>query len=140
MMRPLWQPVPPDDPGARYALIYDDTCPMCRSWATRIARWDRMHRIELVPSHGGAAESRFPWITREDRDGAMQLVEPNGTTHSGAAAAEVLVRVLPFGRLLGGWFAIPGARAIAKRVYRAVAARRCRDACAVHMGNGAREV
>ena len=127
-------PRPRDDAGARHALIYDDTCPMCRKWAARVARWDRNHRIELVPSHGSAVESRFPWIARHELDAAMQLVEPDSTTHAGAAAAEALVRVLPFGRILGGLFAIPGARSVARRVYRAIAARRCRDACSAHAG------
>lgn len=124
----------PDRPAARFALIYDDMCPMCRAWAARVARWDPNHRIELVPSHGGAVQSRFPWITRAELDAAMQLVEPDGTTHAGAAAAEVVVRALPFGSFLGALFAIPGARATAKRVYDVIAARRCRDACAVHTG------
>ena len=125
---------PRDDKGARYALIYDESCPMCRAWAARIARWDRDRRIELVQSHGGDTAARFPWIPRHELDVAMQLVEPDGTTHAGAAAAEALVRVLPFGRILGGLFAIPGARPVARRVYAAIAARRCRDACSTHVG------
>ncbi len=123
---------PSDDAGPRHALIYDDTCPMCRAWAARVERWDRDRRIELVPSHAGDIASRFPWITRRELDAAMQLVEPDGTTHAGAAAAEALVRVLPYGRLVGGLFAIPGARALARNVYRVIAARRCRDACSAH--------
>ncbi len=128
----------PDPRGAarragRYTLIYDDACPMCSTWAERVRGWDRRHRVDLVAAHGEEVCARFPWITRASLDAAMQLVEPDGTTHSGAAAAEVLVRILPFGSVLRLAFVIPGARAIAARVYRAVAARRCRDACAVHV-------
>ena len=125
--------------GTRHVLIYDDSCAMCRTWAERVRHWDRYHRIELVPSHGAEVGSRFPWIVRERLDAAMQLVEPNGTTHEGAGAAEALLRVLPLGRLLAWTFWVPGARAIAARVYRAIAARRCREACAVHgPGRGTR--
>ncbi len=119
--------------AARHALIYDDTCPMCRVWAERVRRWDRHQRVNLVASHDDTVAARFPWITREQLDAAMQLVEPDGTTHEGAAAAERLAGLLPWGSMLGWVFAIPGARAIARRVYRAVAARRCDRACASHV-------
>ena len=113
-------------------LIYDDACAMCCTWAERVRRWDCDHRIELVPSHGADVGARFPGIARERLDAAMQVVEPDGKTCEGAAAAEALLRVLPLGRLLGWTFAVPGVRVIAERVYRAIAVRRCREACAVH--------
>ncbi len=108
---------------ARPTLIYDGACGLCRSAAARVAAWDREHRVTLVPFQDEDAVSAFG-IEGPSLAAAMHLILPDGRVFAGADAVPELLRLLPGKGWLAPWFDVPGARILARRVYRYVAERR----------------
>jgi predicted DCC family thiol-disulfide oxidoreductase YuxK len=119
-----------------YTLVYDGDCGFCRRSVDLLASWDRRGAVEIVPFQATGVAERFPQIPAAAYREAMQLVATDGRTWSGAAAAEELTKVLPFGSPLGCLFALPFARPIADGVYRFVARNRTRFGCATHCPRG----
>ena len=115
-----------------HVLIYDGDCAMCTRWMERVRRWDRDGRIEALPLQSPVVAARFPQLTHDALMEAMHFVEPDGRVSAGAQAAERMLRILPLGGGLGWLFHLPGARRIADRVYRTVAANRARLGCGDH--------
>lgn len=110
---------PPDRP----TLIYDGECGLCRASVEKVRRWDREHRIAFVPFQDKAGVARFG-IAFPALAAAMHLVLPDGRVFAGADAVPELLRFLP-GRRWWRWpFLVPGARPVARRVYRWIADRR----------------
>lgn len=107
---------------ARYALLYDGECGFCRTWVERVRRRDREGRIEPIPFQ--RVDSKRYGIRRADLEEAMHLVAPDGRVWRGAAAAREVLRLLPGWRWASYALRIPGALAIAERVYRWIARRR----------------
>ena len=133
MRPPVYEPTsPPSDTGEYTVVVYDGECGLCRRWVSRLEAWDREGRLELLPFQDESVSQRFPWIPAAAFREAVQVVAPDGRTWSGAGAAEYLTGVLPGGRSVGWLFRLPGARAVADRIYRWVADRRGRDACDRH--------
>ncbi len=104
-------------------LIYDGACGLCRSAAARVAAWDREHRVALVPFQDDGVVAAFG-IEVPALAAAMHLVLPDGRVFAGADAVPELLRLLPGKEWLAAWFDLPGARILARRVYRYVAERR----------------
>ncbi len=101
-------------------LIYDAGCGFCRRWVARLKRWDRRNRVHILPLQdpGSPALARRP---REELARAVHLVRPDGAVFAGAWAARELLGYLPGGWLPGALLRLPGAMAVAERVYRWVA-------------------
>ena len=115
---------PPASPRpAKPTLIYDGACGLCRSAAARVAAWDREHRVALVPFQDEGVVAAFD-IEAQALAAAMHLVLPDGRVFAGADAVPELLRLLPGKGWLAPWFDLPGARILARRVYRYVAERR----------------
>src|SRR5438046_10232999 len=114
------------DPAA--TLIYDGECGLCRRCVELVRRWDREHRIALVPFQDQAAVARFG-IPLPALAAAMHLVLPDRRVFAGADAVPGVLRLLPGGGRRGGrrGFAVPGVRLVARRGVAWVArGRRCR--------------
>jgi|SRR5205807_5033975 len=112
------------EPAAPATLIYDGECGLCRSIATRLTRWDREHRITLVPFQQTGVVERFG-IGLPALAGAMHLVLPGGRVFAGADAVPEILRLLPGPkRWLRLAFAMPGVSPAARRAYRWIAERR----------------
>jgi predicted DCC family thiol-disulfide oxidoreductase YuxK len=88
--------------------------------------------IQAIPSQNDTVSTRFPWIPREAFDDAMYVIAADGRTWSGAAAARQLLRILPFGWLLGWLWGLPTFGALADRGYRLFARNRYRFGCGEH--------
>ena len=114
-----------------YTVVFDGECSVCRRFAERLRRWDRENALDIVPSQGTGVKERFPWITQESFEASIQLVASDGTTVSGAAAFERLIRVLPVGRRLVWIFRVPLVRPLAEWSYRFFAGHRHRMGCRV---------
>ncbi len=112
-----------------YTVVFDGDCSVCRRFAGGLLRWDREEALEIVPSQRVGVKDRFPWIPQEAFEASVQLISPEGTTWSGAAAMEKLLAVLLRGRWLLWVFRIPFMRRIAERGYRSFAGHRHRMGC-----------
>ncbi|OLE61438.1 MAG: thiol-disulfide oxidoreductase [Gemmatimonadetes bacterium] len=104
-------------------LIYDGECGLCRRSVELVRRWDREHRITLVPFQDEATVARFG-IPLPALAAAMHLVFPDRRVFAGADAVPEILRLLPGRRWMRWLFAIPGVRPVARRVYAWVARRR----------------
>ncbi|HTL67908.1 MAG TPA: lipase maturation factor family protein [Lacunisphaera sp.] len=71
-------------PAEKPLLLWDGECGFCRLWADR---WRERYgdRVDFATAQSQAGH--FPEIPAAAYDLAIQLVEPNGDVHSGAAAA-----------------------------------------------------
>src|SRR5256885_10138644 len=90
-----------DRPGPGPTLIYDGECGFCQRSVALLRRWDREHRITLVPFQDQAAVARFG-IPLPALAAAMHLVLPDRRGFARAGAVAGVLPVLPGGgRRLG---------------------------------------
>jgi lipase maturation factor 1 len=79
-------------PPSKPVLIFDGDCNFCRRW---ISRWEQAtgEHVEYIPFQDPGVAERFPELTREQCQGAVQLVDVDGSVYS---AAEAVFRTLAF--------------------------------------------
>lgn len=107
----------------RPTLIYDGECGFCRQCVDVVRRWDREHRLVMVPFQDQARVATFG-IPLPALAAAMHLVRPDGRVFAGADAAPEILRLLPGKRWLAWPFRIPGVLVVARWVYARVARQR----------------
>ena len=113
-------------------LIYDGECSMCRGsalWLMRRALAGGARDLEILPCRSPVRRERYPFIADETCITAMQLVLPDGRVLAGADAAPEILRRIPRWRWIAAFFALPGARPVARRVYAWIAGNRMRLSC-----------
>jgi predicted DCC family thiol-disulfide oxidoreductase YuxK len=121
------------DPGRRYAVVYDGDCKVCGKMVKMLARWDRNHELEIIPSQAPGIRERFPWIPPRAYVDSVQVVRArDGKTWQAAAALEELLKNLPRGRLISWLFKIPLVRPLVDVFYRWFARNRYRFGCGEH--------
>lgn len=118
----------PSPDSARLCLLYDGECRFCTDGTARLARLARPGSLELVNLKDPAQIARFPQITPAAADRGLQLVEPSGRVHSGAAAVVAALNTRPIWRLFTWPYAIPGIRHLNDALYALVARNRYRIA------------
>ena len=119
--------------GQRYAVVYDGDCKVCGRTVKLLAKWDRNHDLEIVPSQAPAVRERFPWIPPSAYVESLQVIRiQDGKTWQAAAAVEELLKILPKGRSVSWLFRIPLVRPLAERFYRWFARNRYRLGCGEH--------
>ena len=103
-------------------MVYDGDCGICRYW---VDYWQGLtgERVIYRPYQEAAVD--FPAIPLEAFEHAIQLIEPDGRIHSGAAATYRVLCHVP-GR--GAWWwlyaHVPGFAAVSERSYAFIARRR----------------
>jgi predicted DCC family thiol-disulfide oxidoreductase YuxK len=107
----------------RPTLIYDGECAFCRQSVDVVQRWDREHRLAVLPFQDRVRVGAFG-IPLPALAAAMHLVLPDGRVFAGADAAPEILRLLPGKRWLAWWFRVPGVLPLARRVYGRIARRR----------------
>ena len=120
-------------------LIYDGRCRFCVREANRLARWVR-GRVRLESFRDPGVIERYPGLTEELCEQALQLVEPDGRIRSGAGAVAHTLRLHPWIAPLTWIYDLPLLRSTFDLGYRTVARNRfrlggevCTDAtCGVH--------
>jgi predicted DCC family thiol-disulfide oxidoreductase YuxK len=110
-------------------LLYDGNCAFCRAWVSRIQRWDRRNRIELLPASERSLHPDLPELSDEAVNAAMHFVLPDGRVFTGGRAIPELLRRLPGGGIPRLLFLIPGVPWLAGLGYGWVARRRHRFGC-----------
>jgi predicted DCC family thiol-disulfide oxidoreductase YuxK len=105
-------------------LLYDADCSFCRWSLRRILAWDRAQRLRAVSIQSDEGQRLLDGVVPEARLDSWHLVNADGRLFSAGAAAEPLVRILPWGRPLAAVFrAFPGPT---ESTYRYIAAHRGR--------------
>jgi predicted DCC family thiol-disulfide oxidoreductase YuxK len=120
-------------------LIYDGSCRFCVREAARLARWAR-GRVRLESFRDPGVVERYPGLTQQQCDQALQLIEPDGRIRSGAEAVAHTLRLNPRIAPLTYIYNVPVLRSAFDLGYRLVARNRfalggevCTDAtCGVH--------
>jgi predicted DCC family thiol-disulfide oxidoreductase YuxK len=109
----------------RATLIYDGECGFCRQAVDLVRRWDREHRIALVPFQDQARVAGFG-IPLPALAAAMHLVlaPQDGRVFAGADAAPQILKLLPGRRWLAWPFRVPGVLPAARGLYGWIARRR----------------
>jgi predicted DCC family thiol-disulfide oxidoreductase YuxK len=105
---------------------------MCRAsalWLLRRAMNAGADALDVMPCRSPARRARFPQVSDEACLQAMHLVLPDGRVLVGADAVPEILRRVPRWRWLARAFDVPGARPLARRVYRWIADNRMRLSC-----------
>ena len=105
-------------------MIFDGDCNFCRRW---ISRWQQStgDRVEYVPFQDPSVASRFPELTREQCEQAVQFIDTDGHIYSAAEAVFRALAVTPCWRWpLGLYQRAPGVTPITEGLYRFVAKHR----------------
>lgn len=118
---------------SRYTVIYDGHCKVCGRLVELLAKWDRRHDLEIIPSEAPGVRPRFPWIPESAYVESVQVVRnSDGKTWQAAGALEELLDVLPKGWLISRLFSIPFVRPVVDRFYKWFARNRYRLGCVEH--------
>lgn len=104
-------------------LIFDGDCGFCSRAARWVKRWDRGHRIQLVPFQQPGAPERYG-LTREACEQAAWAITPDGARHRGAAAILVALSEALGCPWIRAFYRVPLFRRIADAGYAWVAAHR----------------
>jgi predicted DCC family thiol-disulfide oxidoreductase YuxK len=118
--------------GRPWTVVYDGQCKVCGRLVKLLDRWDSQGVIETIPFQNTTVLDRFPWIPSEAYAQAMQLVGPGGQTWQGGYAIEQLLKVLPYGGMLGWAFKVPYFGELFNRFYRWFARNRYKFGCGEH--------
>jgi predicted DCC family thiol-disulfide oxidoreductase YuxK len=111
-------------PPTKPILVFDGDCNFCRRW---IARWREMtgDLVEYHPFQDAYISERFSEIPREQFEGAVQLIEPDGRVSGGAQAVFRTLGYAPHKRwTLWAYENVPGVDAFTEFWYRVVAQNR----------------
>jgi predicted DCC family thiol-disulfide oxidoreductase YuxK len=108
-------------------VIYDGYCVLCQQSRKIVQTLDWLKRVEFLDLHNwDEVSNRYPALDYETAMGQMQVVEPNGTMHSGFDGVRRLLRELPLTFPIWLLLQIPGMKWVGDRVYRFIARNRYR--------------
>jgi predicted DCC family thiol-disulfide oxidoreductase YuxK len=119
----------------RDVLLYDGACTFCTRWAARLLRWLPAGEIDALSFREPGALARFPGVSAERCERALQLVRADGRVFEGAEGLVQALRRRRWGLFARAYYA-PGIRQLADAAYRLTARNRfrlgggCAGACA----------
>lgn len=116
--------MPPAQAKPRCIVVYDGECPFCRKQMAWVRARDRQEHFEFVPSQAPELTQRFPILEGENLSSGLRLLQVDGSVHSSADAVYEIARRLPRWRWLAWLYRVPGLRALARSLYRWIAAHR----------------
>jgi len=115
----------------RPTLVYDGDCGICRTW---IDYWRLLTGDKIAYRPYQEAAGDFPLIPVANFKDAMQLIEPDGSVYSGAAAT---FRLLSYAPSRGAWWwlyrHVPGFAGLSEWAYSFLSRRRGLLAGATHL-------
>lgn len=115
------------NPGpTKPVVVFDGDCGFCRNAIARIQRRDLPPRFEYVPRQAPGLNDRFPRLAEQDFNTGLRLILPDGVIRVGADAFYEIARRLPRWRAVAWLYRVPGFGALARVIYRWIAANRMR--------------
>jgi predicted DCC family thiol-disulfide oxidoreductase YuxK len=117
----------------RYAVAFDGACGLCQRTIAVLKGLDVLHRVEFLDTvkQWARIEEGFPHLDPERAHAEMHVRTPRGQIKTGFYAYRALALALPFAWLALPFLYLPGVAWTGSHVYRAVAARRHRNVCAI---------
>ncbi len=119
-------------------LIYDGRCRFCVAQAQRLHRWAR-GRVRLESFRDPGVLARYPGLTLQQCEQAVQLVQSDGRIRSGAEAVAYTLRLNPALAPLSWLYHVPVLRQMLDCGYAVVARNRfrlggtaCNGSCEIH--------
>jgi predicted DCC family thiol-disulfide oxidoreductase YuxK len=114
-------------------VLYDGTCRMCARVLAVLERLDLLRRVRFVDvvASRGWVSARYPALNLDACLREMHVIDRHGSVTCGFDAYRSIAWVLPLGWPLLPALNVPGVPAVGRRVYRAVATRRSRQASVV---------
>jgi len=109
-------------------VLYDGACRFCVASSDRLLRLARPGALDRESFRDAGVLDRFPGVTAEACEAAMQLVLPDGRVFAGAEAVARALLTRPVLGLPARLYFVPGLRQLADAVYRLVARNRFRIA------------
>lgn len=106
---------------AKDVVLYDGHCRICTQAARQLRPW--LPDAELSSFREPGVLERFPGVTPERCERAMQLVRSDGQVFEGAEAFVQALRRRAIGKLATVYY-VPGLRQLADALYRYIARRR----------------
>ena len=104
-----------------YYLIFDDTCPVCRTGVDHVRRLDQSGLIRPVPLSRPELPAGMVLPPKDELTREIHLINARGKVWRGAAAVAEVARLYPKTRFWGWLMDLPGIRWVAAKVYRLVA-------------------
>ena len=120
-------------------LLFDGECNICRAGAARLQRMAASPALKMESFRAAGVLSRFPGVTAEACEKAMQYILADGRVVEGFEAVVAALRIRWFGVFLKVYY-VPGIRQLLDAGYRLIskyrfklAGRSCENgACAIH--------
>lgn len=113
-------------------VLYDGECPICLRAVRQLKRLDSRRTLTFIPAQDPEVPQRFPFISPEALESSMHLVTPGGEVREGADALESILGLLPVLSWAEWMFRVPGARLLARKIYRWIARNRYQLTCGEH--------
>lgn len=95
-------------------VLYDDRCPLCRTFSTWLARQACLVDLDLVPAGSAAARHRFPSLDHERTLEEIAVVSDAGAVWTGAHAWVMCLWATAAHRALAEGLARPSRLPLAK--------------------------
>jgi predicted DCC family thiol-disulfide oxidoreductase YuxK len=92
------------EPGP-HIVLYDGGCGFCKLAVRWLVRLDRRRCLRPVAIQGAEGQGLLSEVPETQRLESAHLLSPDGTLHSGAAAAAPLAELLPGGSIVARLFA-----------------------------------
>ena len=129
-------------PQPQDVVLFDGDCRVCTQGMKQLRRWVKPEAAALLSFRDEGVLERFPGVTAEACEQAMQLVRQDGRVFAGAEAIVQVLRHHAVGALAKAYY-VPGLRQLADAGYRYIAKRRfqiagrngeCKDGtCQLHV-------
>lgn len=121
-------------------ILYDGHCRICRGAAGQLQKLVPSGKVSLASFREPAVLARFPGLSLERCERAMQYIRADGTVYEGAAAIVQALRHRWYGKFALVYY-VPGIRQLTNLLYGVVARYRFRiagkdcgdEGCAIHL-------
>ena len=87
-----------------YIVLYDADCGFCKLMVRSLLRLDRRRCLRPVSIQGAEGQGLLRHLPEAKRIESAHLLSPDGTLHSGGAAAAPLAELLPGGSIAARLF------------------------------------
>jgi len=85
-------------------VLYDTDCGFCKMAVRALLRLDRRRRLRAIAIQGAEGRGLLSELPEAQRLASAHLLTPDGTLHSGGAAAAPLAALLPGGSIAARLF------------------------------------